>query len=145
MLPCIDAVMAFCPFRCIFQICGKKLSNKYKLRYHMAVHTEVRNLKCGTCGMKFKGRDNLLKHVAKFHQRSELTRDEDEHDEGKLVMACDEAQQNNVPESGGPDGENGGKAASADNVAENAAETTETVVIEEEIPPESRVLPFDDL
>jgi hypothetical protein len=49
------------------QICGKKLRDKYKLKYHMMVHSEKRNFKCSHCSVEFKGGENLRKHMAKFH------------------------------------------------------------------------------
>ena len=52
-------------------ICGKQLRDKYKLKYHMMVHTEKRNFKCGYCPAQFKGRENLKKHVAKVHHKVE--------------------------------------------------------------------------
>ena len=49
-------------------ICGKVLRDKYKLKYHMMVHSEKRNFKCGHCGTEFKGGENLRAHVLKFHK-----------------------------------------------------------------------------
>ena len=51
----------------IIQICGKQLRDKYKLKYHMMVHTDKKHFKCCACPAQFKGRENLRKHVAKFH------------------------------------------------------------------------------
>ena len=50
-----------------FQICGKQLRDKYKLKYHMMVHTDKKHFRCCACPAQFKGRENLRKHVAKFH------------------------------------------------------------------------------
>jgi hypothetical protein len=55
----------------LFQICGKMLSDKYKLAYHMKVHSDKRNFKCGICQSEFKGRENLRKHWKKFHDGRE--------------------------------------------------------------------------
>ena len=43
------------------------LSNKYKLKYHMKVHTERRSQQCSICEIKFKGRESLIKHVSEQH------------------------------------------------------------------------------
>ena len=51
----------------LFQICGKVLSDKYKLSYHMKVHSSKKNFKCGLCRSEFKDRDTLRKHLKKFH------------------------------------------------------------------------------
>ena len=53
-----------------FQICNKKLSNKHKLKYHMSVHSERRAYQCGECETKFKGRENLVKHVVAQHGKA---------------------------------------------------------------------------
>ena len=50
------------------EICGKVLRDKYKLKYHMMVHSEKRNFKCSQCSVEFKGAENLRKHVLKFHK-----------------------------------------------------------------------------
>jgi hypothetical protein len=50
-----------------FQICSKTLSNKYKLKYHMSVHSDKRSFSCSECEAKFKGRENLVKHVVALH------------------------------------------------------------------------------
>ena len=34
----------------------------------MMVHTDKKHFKCCACPAQFKGRENLRKHVAKFHQ-----------------------------------------------------------------------------
>jgi len=52
----------------ICNLCGKRLSNRYKLKYHMAVHSQRKAFKCGTCGVQFKARNNLLRHVAMIHK-----------------------------------------------------------------------------
>ena len=49
-------------------ICGKVLRDKYKLKYHMMVHSEKRNFKCSHCSVEFKGGENLRAHVLKFHK-----------------------------------------------------------------------------
>ena len=43
------------------------LSNKYKLKYHMKVHTERRSMQCSICEIKFKARESLIKHVSEQH------------------------------------------------------------------------------
>jgi len=48
-------------------MCGKVLSDKYKLQYHLKVHSDKKNFKCGTCSAQFKARENLQKHLVKFH------------------------------------------------------------------------------
>ena len=50
------------------EICGKVLRDKYKLKYHMMVHSEKRNFKCSHCSTEFKGGENLRRHVLKFHK-----------------------------------------------------------------------------
>ena len=52
------------------EICGKVLRDKYKLKYHMMVHSEKRNFECSHCSVEFKGSENLRKHVQKFHKES---------------------------------------------------------------------------
>ena len=54
------------------EICGKVLRDKYKLKYHMMVHSEKRNFKCSHCSTEFKGGENLRRHVLKFHKDSFL-------------------------------------------------------------------------
>ena len=49
-------------------VCDKVLSNKYKLKYHMSVHSEKRCFKCSFCNTTFKARDNLRKHIIKYHK-----------------------------------------------------------------------------
>ena len=34
----------------------------------MMVHTDKKHFRCCACPAQFKGRENLRKHVAKFHQ-----------------------------------------------------------------------------
>jgi hypothetical protein len=52
----------------LFQTCGKVLSDKYKLKYHIKlVHSDKKNFKCNLCHVQFKGRENLGKHLKKFH------------------------------------------------------------------------------
>ena len=51
----------------LFQICGKTLSDKYKLSNHMKVHSDKRHFKCDLCSSEFKGRENLRKHLKKYH------------------------------------------------------------------------------
>ena len=53
---------------CACEICGKVLRDKYKLKYHMMVHSEKRNFKCSHCSTEFKGGENLRRHVLKFHK-----------------------------------------------------------------------------
>ena len=59
------------------------LSNKYKLKYHLKVHTERRSLQCSICEIKFKARESLIKHVSEQHgMRKEemiakMTKDDD--------------------------------------------------------------------
>ena len=53
-------------------VCGKVLRDKYKLKYHMMVHSEKRNFKCSHCSTEFKGGENLRRHVLKFHKDSIL-------------------------------------------------------------------------
>ena len=49
-------------------ICGKTLRDKYKLKYHMMVHSNKKNFKCSHCPSEFKGGENLRKHVVKYHK-----------------------------------------------------------------------------
>ena len=57
------------PVLLIFQTCGKVLSDKYKLKYHMKVHSDKKGFKCDHCSVQFKGSENLRKHLKKYHAR----------------------------------------------------------------------------
>jgi len=58
-----------------FQICGKILSDKYKLKYHLKVHSDKKNFQCSHCSIEFKAKENLMKHIVKFHPEKFLQRD----------------------------------------------------------------------
>ncbi|TRY70018.1 hypothetical protein TCAL_17297 [Tigriopus californicus] len=61
----------------VCKICNKILSDQYKLKYHMAVHSDAKTFQCSDCGSRFKCRDNLLKHLIKKHQRREIHENEE--------------------------------------------------------------------
>jgi hypothetical protein len=79
----------------LFQTCGKVLSDKYKLKYHMKVHSDKKGFKCHYCSVQFKGSENLRKHLKKFHQRdlnpgpaAEPDKAEDEESDSLVPDAC---------------------------------------------------------
>ena len=59
------------------------------------VHTDKKHFKCCACPAQFKGRENLRKHVAKFHQELLLLKNEGSSNvknvsnEDKLNITCD--------------------------------------------------------
>ena len=86
----------------LFQICGKVLSDKYKLSYHMKVHSSKKNFKCGLCRSEFKDRDNLRKHLKKFHPER-ASNDPEGRPQNEAVevasLKTDEMSQPNISET----------------------------------------------
>ncbi len=74
-------------------MCNKQLSNKYKLKHHMNVHSDKKNFKCGICDTYFKAKDSLTRHVERFHKnhdgqldqqrKKEAAETKQEDDQGK--------------------------------------------------------------
>lgn len=46
------------------KICGKKISNKYKLSQHIKGHSAQPKLQCQVCGRQFLRKDSLKSHIA---------------------------------------------------------------------------------
>ena len=49
-------------------VCGKVFRNKYSVRTHMKVHSDIRPFVCHICGKTFKERPTLLDHVKHVHE-----------------------------------------------------------------------------
>ena len=39
----------------------------------MLVHSDNKHFACSTCGIQFKGRDNLLRHTKRYHKTRSAT------------------------------------------------------------------------
>ncbi len=72
------------------QVCHKVLSNPYKLKYHMRVHSDRREFKCSVCGTGFKGRGNLSRHMINFHPAGKGTEEDEKKDSEEHLRKMDQ-------------------------------------------------------
>ena len=60
----------------------------------MMVHTDKKHFKCCACPAQFKGRENLRKHVSKFHHELLLLKNAENND----VKMLSNVQKLNAPD-----------------------------------------------
>lgn len=52
----------------ICQVCGKKISKKYALKRHMAIHTGEKRFTCHHCGKQYAQESGLQRHMLVIHE-----------------------------------------------------------------------------
>ena len=52
---------------CVCSVCGKGLANKYRLDYHMLMHTGTRQFGCGQCNKRFMNKHIRNTHIKLVH------------------------------------------------------------------------------
>lgn len=57
------------PIQC--ELCSKRFIDKSQFRRHLPYHSDVRAFPCEfpLCGMKYKTKNDLRKHVKRVHQK----------------------------------------------------------------------------
>ena len=53
--------------RCLWGGCDYNTTNRYRLKTHLKSHFSVKNYECRACGLQYKHRYNLTRHIRAIH------------------------------------------------------------------------------
>eukprot|EP00834_Sanchytrium_tribonematis_P006604 NODE_501_length_6715_cov_0.718259.p5 type:complete len:128 gc:universal NODE_501_length_6715_cov_0.718259:710-327(-) len=67
--------------------CNYVTTNRYRLKTHLKSHFSVKNYECRACGLQYKHRYNLSRHIRAAHNNisCELSPNDALYDDAKLV------------------------------------------------------------